>query len=73
MKTGNNGVILNKTNGQMIAIIQVKKRKAVLEATTVEEALNEAKRILNSPKTKVKECSVIMCAETEFYTISKPK
>ena len=57
----------------MIAIIQVNKRKSVLEATSVDEAINEAKRILNSPKSKMKECTIIMCNETELYTIKKPK
>jgi hypothetical protein len=72
MKGRKNGVILNKTNEQMIAIIQVKRRKSVLEATSVDEAIIEAKRILNSPKSKMKECTIIMCKEYELYTIKKP-
>lgn len=70
-KLGKDGIITIK-NENMIAIIQVNKRKTVMEASTAEEAVNEAKRIINLPKSKVKQCNIIICKETELYTIKKP-
>ena len=60
---------LKKEN--MIAIIQVNKRKTVMEASNAEEAIEEAKRILNLPKRKVKQCTVIICSEIQSHTITK--
>lgn len=57
----------------MIAIIEIGKRRTVLEAKSGLLALEEAKKILNSPKNKKKSCNVMFTEITNSFTITKQK